>query len=160
MFDPITLLPYVLSLITGIVIGIVIIKFTHDDKKRIAVLEKQLHAAQKEIADYQEKVTQHFIHTAQLVNQLTDSYKAVHEHLAEGAQELSTGDPKLYLLQSTVIGHTTENTKERSAAERPQYSPIMDNDIDAPYAPRDYATKNNSDEEGTLSEDFGFHKKD
>lgn len=37
---------------------------------------------------YREEVADHFVKTAELVNQLTDSYKEVFDHLREGAGQL------------------------------------------------------------------------
>lgn len=41
---------------------------------------------------FKAEVTDHFVETARLINQLTDSYKAVFDHLSGGAQRLV--DPK------------------------------------------------------------------
>lgn len=37
---------------------------------------------------YRQEVADHFVKTAELVNQLTDSYKEVFDHLREGADQL------------------------------------------------------------------------
>jgi len=37
---------------------------------------------------FREEVTEHFVETARLINQLTDSYKAVFDHLSSGAEKL------------------------------------------------------------------------
>jgi len=37
---------------------------------------------------FKEEVTEHFVETARLINQLTDSYKAVFDHLSGGAEKL------------------------------------------------------------------------
>jgi uncharacterized membrane-anchored protein YhcB (DUF1043 family) len=47
-----------------------------------------------ELEEYREEVTEHFVETAQLVNNLTRSYKAVYDHLEHGAYRL-VGDEKL-----------------------------------------------------------------
>ncbi|MGY6629769.1 MAG: ZapG family protein [Wenzhouxiangella sp.] len=43
---------------------------------------------QKENQQFREEVNQHFVQTAELINQLTDSYKAVFDHLSDGAERL------------------------------------------------------------------------
>jgi uncharacterized membrane-anchored protein YhcB (DUF1043 family) len=45
-----------------------------------------------EHADYQGRVASHFRKTGDLIGQMTHSYKAVYEHLADGAQSLCTAD--------------------------------------------------------------------
>ena len=47
---------------------------------------------QRENEKFREQVTDHFVETAQLVNQMTDSYKAVFDHLSVSADKLV--DPK------------------------------------------------------------------
>ncbi len=42
----------------------------------------------EENARFREEVNEHFVQTAELINQLTDSYKAVFDHLNEGAGKL------------------------------------------------------------------------
>lgn len=56
---------------------------------RLRELETEMAALQKEYADYQTNVSAHFERTAQLANQLTDSYRDMHNHLRKGAQLLA-----------------------------------------------------------------------
>lgn len=42
----------------------------------------------RENARFREDVNEHFVQTAELINQLTDSYKAVFDHLSDGAEKL------------------------------------------------------------------------
>lgn len=37
---------------------------------------------------FREEVNQHFVETAELINRMTDSYKAVFDHLSQGAERL------------------------------------------------------------------------
>lgn len=62
------------------------------DKRRIRELEGELSAAQKDLETYRVKVNEHFKKTSELFTRMTDSYKAVYLHLAEGAQSLCTND--------------------------------------------------------------------
>lgn len=43
----------------------------------------------RENQKFREEVTEHFVETARLINQLTDSYKEVFDHLSKGANELA-----------------------------------------------------------------------
>ena len=52
-------------------------------------LENSLATARKELDNYHQDVAQHFAETSRLVNNLTQSYKDVHEHLARGAIQLT-----------------------------------------------------------------------
>jgi len=73
--------------ITGVVIGIGIALFFmrsgSSDKASASKVEAQL-------KDYQQQVENHFAKTSELIDELTDSYKNVFEHLSESAQSLLT----------------------------------------------------------------------
>jgi uncharacterized protein len=74
-----------LALLLGAMVGIGIILYLHQGlKKRL----KELETIQTEYALYKQDVTEHFVGTASLVNQLTKSYKAVYDHLEQGAYKL------------------------------------------------------------------------
>lgn len=49
---------------------------------------RQAQDLKRENARFREEVTEHFVETASLINNLTDSYKAVFDHLSSGADKL------------------------------------------------------------------------
>ena len=104
------------------------------------------HAALSELQqqqhDYQHEVTDHFSETAELLNQLTNSYKDVHNHLAKGAATLCQGEGPVSL------GRLESG---RSSAEIPAHLA----DIQPPL---DYAPKTSPDEKGMLNEEFGLDR--
>ena len=51
-------------------------------------MQHKLESAEQELENYKNKVTEHFVQTSVLVNNMTDSYKAIHEHLSTGAGTL------------------------------------------------------------------------
>ncbi|MDO4643250.1 MAG: DUF1043 family protein [Cardiobacteriaceae bacterium] len=57
-------------------------------EEETAALRKECEALKKSFADYRNNVSNHFAKTADAVDQLTDSYKNVFNHLSEGAQSL------------------------------------------------------------------------
>ena len=105
-------------------------------------LEASLSAARDELSLYQKDVADHFAETSQLVNNLTNSYKDVHQHLAKGAvrltnaeisqQILDAGDPELGL-------ETKDETLQVHMFE----------------PPRDWAPKTPGSK-GALSEEYGL----
>lgn len=56
---------------------------------RLRQLESEMASLQKEYSEYQVSVSNYFERTAILANQLTDSYRDMHDHLRKGAQTLS-----------------------------------------------------------------------
>ena len=79
--------------ITGVIIGLLIggtgvaiwLKRREGSPESVASLKR-------ENAQFREEVNEHFVQTAELINQLTDSYKAVFDHLSEGAEMLVEPD--------------------------------------------------------------------
>lgn len=76
------------GLLLGIAMGYALAKFTASDRKRQIELERQVDLAREEMESYKALVADHFVTTSGLVNNLTDSYRAVHEHLSVGAKKL------------------------------------------------------------------------
>lgn len=52
---------------------------------------------------FREEVNAHFVRSAQLINELTDSYKKVFDHLSDGAERLV--DPKTMRERMPQVGH-------------------------------------------------------
>jgi uncharacterized protein len=102
-------------------------------------LEQRLHQAESNFEGYQRDVAEHFAQTSQLVNNMTQSYREVHEHLASGALKLATPAISRQILDS-ANSHLSGNTKAYLKEQRVE-------------PPRDWAPKS-AGSKGTLSEDF------
>lgn len=125
----------------GMVIGgLVFARFMPDQQKN-RDLEKHLHETQDELKSYQTEVTQHFGDTAHLLRQLAESYRDVHNHLAQGAQELTSQT------DSTMINKLPEIETIKEAEG--------DTDVTQPL---DYAPKSTPFDRGTLDEEYGLEK--
>lgn len=108
-------------------------------RKRILDLESQLDQAAQSRADYEAGVSEHFAKTADLLHKLTDDYRAVYTHLAEGAEQLC-GD-QVNMAEAALNSSDTE--------QKPHLVEVAQ--------PLDYAPKK-PDEQGQLSETFGLDK--
>ena len=137
----------IVALIVGAVIGFLMGR-SGGSSNRQAELAEQLESSRTELENYKLEVNDHFEKTASLVNNLTHSYKDVHEHLATGAQGLCT--PGSINLAIEPAMHAKLENEEKQTEEAPVES--ADN---TPEPPRDYAPKKPEDE-GTLSETFGL----
>lgn len=108
-------------------------------------LQNHLYDKQDELKNYQLEVTQHFAETAKLLKQMAESYRDVHNHLAEGADKLAKDGHSRPIMQK--LPEIDELTQTDSAPE----------DI-AP--PLDYAPKSTPYDRSTLTEDYGLEKVD
>lgn len=121
---------------------------------------------QDEFTAYRENVNQHFSQTATLVNNLTESYVSVQKHLKDAAESFSQ-PPKSFELEPEEKDKQLPQTKtEFISLEKKPEELEADDGEDAKFdesssieQPRDYAPKQGPGDKGTLSEDFGLHKK-
>ena len=144
-----SLVNLIIALIIGGVIGSLIgwysaLASRGDNKRKIILeLESQLDQARQNKVDYEAEVTEHFSRTADLLNKLTDDYRSVYTHLANGADQLC-GD-------QISMSEPALSAPPHDAADKPQLVEVAQ--------PLDYAPKK-PDEQGQLSETFGLEKSD
>jgi uncharacterized membrane-anchored protein YhcB (DUF1043 family) len=73
------------ALLVGVVLGaasaLLLARRKDEDRETVARLRGELEG-------YQQEVSEHFVKTAELVNSMTRSYKAVYDHLEQGAHRL------------------------------------------------------------------------
>ena len=113
-----------------------------DNKRKVIMdLESQLDQAKQDRADYEAEVSGHFSQTADLLHKLTDDYRAVYTHLADGAEQLC-GD-RVSISEAALTAPAADSTDKPHLVEVAQ--------------PLDYAPKK-PDEQGQLSETFGLDK--
>ncbi len=123
--------------VTGFLLG----RRTTAGSQQARELEKRLDQVTRDKQHFEDRVTEHFAETATRLNALTDNYRAVHEHLAEGASTLCVGNP------AVTVGRLDGNRD-------------LDKDLLDVQPPRDYAPKASPSEKGMLNEGFGLDKDD
>lgn len=103
------------------------------DVKIRAELEARAQAADQKHTELSMQVQEHFSETARLVNQLSQQYREVHEHLAKAQDQLA----------GTESLDPSEKIQALTAQATPEPETLIEQDV----APRDYADTN-----GTLAE--------
>ncbi len=131
------LLAALASGLTGVVVGVAVTRYLNPQRKENKALEARLEKAEEGLSEYQHQVTEHFTHTASLVNNLTESYKDIHEYLAVSAMKLSNMD----ISQPVIIADANSRLAQVAAGQV--------------EAPKDYAPKDENGP-GTLSEEYGL----
>ena len=108
----------ILALLLGAALGSIVTHTVLTRNSRTHKLQRELNQLNERFTDYRDQVSQHFMHTSDLVKEMTRSYRAVYEHLATGAYHLCADEP-----ESTALGHQTqeqiaaENTEDVAAAD-------------------------------------------
>lgn len=85
-------------------------------------LMEELEKKDEELSELKSNVDEHFSETARLFSNLTDEYKALYQHLAQGANKLSKAPFKMALTASTVDAievdeNSTEQTDDNTNVE-------------------------------------------
>ncbi len=119
-------LDILIALAAGALLGIVIGRRASLDRLRCQELEAELSRVRDGASRYREEVAEHFTRTSELVKGLTVQYRAVYDHLAEGARtlcpekvsELSQGDSARALLGEGPAPAEEEPEPEASSASR------------------------------------------
>ncbi len=75
-------------LLSGTILGALLFKLYLSDEAKVRTLEEQLQALSEEHESYKSNVHNHFNSSAQLLGKLTESYRDVFVHMAEGARTL------------------------------------------------------------------------
>ena len=133
-----TLVVVLLSLLLGLMIG----RRTSSASQKYREVERKLDQVLQEKKLYEDEVVEHFSETANLINNLTESYRSVHSHLTKGATDLCQGEGPVSL----------DRLEGRDPAEIPPHLAQI-------QPPLDYAPKSSPDEKGMLNEEFGLERK-
>lgn len=130
----------ILAVVGGGALGYFLPRYLHPAPRRNREFETQLHALQEQHKNYRYDVNAHFNRTAELLSQLANSYREVHNHLARGAIDLC--DPGAVKLLKLLPEQTAVLEEQQPIAVEP---------------PRDYALRSPY-EKGVLDEGFGLEK--
>ena len=126
--------------IIGMLMGVGLYRNNAISLKQAEQLKQQLSDAKSKNDAYQQNVADHFSQTAVMLNDLTEKYKDIHQHLALGADQLCRDEEGHSLLIDSPLSDNINR------ANRPVQQPL------------DYAPKSNAANSGTLSEEYGLEK--
>jgi uncharacterized protein len=131
----------IVCLVVGVVAGLLIApRLSNNSPSKIEELETKIQELQRHHADYRDHVSEHFSATADLVHNMTESYRDVYQHLARGAQDLCNDD---------VAGKLLPPADQRM---------FSGPDSDTVEPPKDYAPRREGNQSGALSEGFGLER--
>ena len=128
--------------IVGLALGALLGRRSSPAAKQQREAEIKLDQMLQDKKAYEDEVVEHFTETATLLNNLTERYRDVHNHLAKGATVLCRGQGPVSMdrLEGT---HNSSEIPAHLADIRP---------------PLDYAPKTSPEEKGMLNEEFGIDR--
>jgi uncharacterized membrane-anchored protein YhcB (DUF1043 family) len=133
----------IVAIVVGLVLGLFMGRRTSGSARRYRDVALKLDQVMQDKKSYEAEVVEHFTKTAGLLNELTESYREVHNHLAQGADKLCNGSGPVSL-------ERLESKRDR--AEIPAHLAHI-------QPPLDYAPKTSPNEKGMLNEEFGLERK-
>lgn len=134
----------VVAAIAGALVGFIYATRGTNNAKRNAELQEKFSSTERELKQYRQEVSRHFQETAQLVDNLTEAYRAVHNHLAISASELTP---------ATLEGPLLKTLPDKEELDALSTAPIPKN----MQAPLDYAPKSAAaNRVGMLDETYGL----
>ena len=129
--------------IVGLWLGWLVGRRTSGTAKKYQDVSRKLDQVMQDKKTYENEVVEHFTETAKLLNNLTDSYREVHDQLATGAASLCQGEGPISLERSEDSTDPTEIPAHLAHIQ----------------PPLDYAPKSSPEEKGMLNEEFGLERK-
>jgi uncharacterized membrane-anchored protein YhcB (DUF1043 family) len=105
----------ILGLLIGTVLGCMITYSLMTRNGRTRQLQLELNQLKENFQDYRDQVTHHFMRSSELVQEMTNSYRSVYEHLAAGAQHLCRD------IETPPLGHkATARLDEGNGPQEPE----------------------------------------
>ena len=136
--------------VVGSAVGALLFKAFKSDEARVQSLKQQLQQLSEEHEAYKSSVNSHFGDSARLLTQLTDSYREVYLHMAEGARSLCPD----YISSQLALSDNDKTLLNHDSAENHPSG----KGVDTAAPPLDYAAKADPQAAGPLSEEYGIDK--
>jgi len=133
----------IVAIVTGLALGLFMGRRTSGAARKYRDVALKLDQVMQDKKSYEAEVIEHFTKTARLLNELTVSYREVHNHLAQGADKLCSGSGPVSLERLE---------DQRDSADIPAHLAHI-------QPPLDYAPKTSPDEKGMLNEEFGLERR-
>lgn len=131
------------SLVFGLGGGFFFSRASDSGIQQAKKLDAELKQTREELATYRTQVNDHFEKTAELVNTLTENYRAIYTHLADGAQNLCGGNLTKLEAMATPENLISADSAEINAGETAKGT--TDPSIETEEAATEKATSESAD---------------
>ena len=135
----------VACLLAGVAAGWLIRRQFDPAEQRQRDLERRLLENELALREYKSQVTAHFKGTAERVNRLTEDYRELHQHLAEGA--LGLCEPRQPGEEPPLLTSLGGPGYRSAASVPPSVNP-----------PLDYAPRGSTQQPGMLNEEYDLER--
>lgn len=77
-----------IGLVVGIIIGAVTIRFGNRKLRQQQILQHQLERNKIELDNYRQELTNHFVRSAELLDNIANDYRQLYQHISKGSISL------------------------------------------------------------------------
>lgn len=77
-----------IGLVIGLIIGSVAMRFGNRKLREQRSMQYELEKSKAELADYRKELTNHFAHSAELLDNMARDYRQLYQHMAKGSNDL------------------------------------------------------------------------
>ena len=113
-----------LCFLLGTVIGCILTYSITARNNRTHQLQIELNELTDDFRGYRDQVTHHFMRTSELVQEMTQSYRTVYEHLASGAQRLCGDNPATALHRPATAQMASGDGAQQAAGVDDDYDEL------------------------------------
>ncbi len=124
----------ILGILLGTGLGSIVTYTLTSRRNHNKSLQAELDQLAERFTEYREQVGQHFMQTSNLVQEMTQSYRAVYEHLASGAYHLcgeDAGTPSLGHRSGTAASDEMTMAEDDADYDELEELSSLRNDIDS-----------------------------
>ncbi len=142
------------ALVAGVLVGVLAYRLLDRSSREIKRVKDELDSTRNELSDYRTRVNQHFDKSSELMDNLSQNYVRVYQHLASGAQAL--GDNKHFnnlLQQPGKIAFTDSDTSDKKKGSKEANEELESKAVDENLSPTETAESSIDENDQTSDED-------
>ncbi|MGL5728482.1 MAG: Z-ring associated protein ZapG [Plesiomonas sp.] len=83
-----------LIFILGLALGMILARFTQKDLRKQKKIQTELEKNKYELEQYRQELTDHFAHSAELLDNMANDYRKLYQHMAKTSNQLLPEMPK------------------------------------------------------------------
>jgi uncharacterized protein len=112
----------IIGLVIGLIVGALLMRFGSSKLRDQHAVQYELEKTHAKLQDHKQEVSNHFAKSAELLNEMTNSYRELYQHMAQSSQHLL---PEELAVQDAFQHRLTENSANK--------------DTESVQMPRDYS---------------------
>lgn len=102
----------IIGLVVGLFIGALLMRFGSKKLREQHAVQYELEKTRAELQDHKQELSNHFAKSAELLNEMTNSYRELYQHMAQSSQHLLPEEPAV---QEAFQHRLTENSHNLDA---------------------------------------------